>query len=179
MNIKTLRGGFFIMKKVIAIISTLLLSITMLIGCGSSSDSVSVSKDLINYNNNLMPALITLDTKITKDFTDQVGSSSNTNETLAAKLKDVIIPESNDLIAKANAIATETEDVQNLHAKYIAEVTEQGEGFALLLQAVQNNDTKIEDSANAKVEDSMKLLTEYEAALKDLKDKNKVVDAKK
>lgn len=147
------------------IISALLICVTMLTACGSDP----VQDDLINYINNQVPAIAELESKVTTEYAAVKGDTNTDDATFAAKLKDVIIPANNELIAKAKATVPATEEVKKVHDKYIASATAQNEAFVILLEAAQKNDEKLVKTANEKLADSEKISKEYLADLEALK----------
>lgn len=153
------------MKNIMATLSALLICVTVLVGCGSDP----VQDDLINYINNQLPAIATLEEKVTSEY-EAVKTDSNADDAaFAAKLKDVVIPAATELIAKAKATIPATEEVKKAHNKYIASVTLQSEAFAILLDAAGKSDEELAKTANAKLTEAEKLSKEYLADLETLK----------
>lgn len=159
-------------KKVLAAISTFLMCITMLIGCGKSDP---VQEDLINYINNEKPTLVEYENKVTTEYTACTTQFPVDNVTLAAKLKDTVIPATEELLTKAKAITPATEEVNKLHAKYIAVVTEQLEGFNLLLEAAQNSDKTLVATVDEKLTHADTVSKEYLADMDALKKKHNII----
>lgn len=152
-------------KNIMATLSALLICVTVLAGCGSDP----VQDDLINYINNQVPTIAALEEKVTSEY-QAVKTDSNADDAMfAAKLKDVIIPADDELIAKAKATVPATEEVKKVHDKYIASVTAQSEAFAILLDAAGKNDEKLAETANTKLTEAEKLSEEYLADLETLK----------
>lgn len=162
------------MKKIMGIITALLICVTALTACGSDP----VQDDLINYINNQVPAIAELENKVTTEYAAVKGDSNADDAMFAAKLKDVIIPANNELIAKAKATVPATEEVKKVHEKYIASVTAQNEAFTLLLEAAQKNDEELVKTANAKLTDSEKISEEFLTGLEALKKEHNVENAK-
>lgn len=165
------------MKKILAIISILLISVTMLIGCGKTDP---VQEDLINYINNQMPTMLELQDKVSKEYAASVEKNVD-DAAGAVKLKDVIIPASNELLAKAKAIVPATEEVRKVHSEYIEVVTDQQETFNLLLQvfeAGKNNDLTLMDTLTEKLKNVSEKPNNYSTDLEALKKEHKVEDAK-
>ncbi len=158
------------MKKIMVIISALLICFTMLTACGSDP----VQDDLINYINNQVPAMAVLENKVTTEYAAVKGDANADNATFAAKLKDVIIPANNELIAKAKATVPATEEVKKVHDKYITYATIQNEAFVVLLEAAQKNDEELVKTANEKLTDSEKISKEYLADIEALKKEHNV-----
>ncbi|SHH96612.1 hypothetical protein [Desulfosporosinus lacus] len=165
------------MRKGLATIAILLISITMLIGCGKTDP---VQEDLINYINNQMPTLLELQDKVSKEY--EVSVEKNVDDAAGAvKLKDVIIPASNELLTKAKAIIPATEEVRKVHSEYIEVITQQDESFKLLLQvfeAGKNNDLTLMDTLNEKLKNISEKPNNYSTDLEALKKEHKVEDAK-
>lgn len=152
-------------------ISALLICVTALAGCGSDP----VQDDLINYINNQLPAIATLEDKVTSEYQAIKKDSNADDAAFAAKLKDVIIPASDELIAKSKATVLATEEVKKLHDKYIASMTKQSEAFAILLDAAKNSDENLVKTANDKLTEAENLSKEYLADLETLKKDHDVV----
>jgi len=152
-------------------ISTLLIFATVLTGCGKADP---VQEDLINYLNNQLPPLTDLAVKVTSEFEAAAVDNNATDATFAAKLKDVIIPASDNLLTKTKAVVPATEKLLKVHSKYIALVTEQHEAYALYLKAAQKNDDATSNTANEKMEHSIKVTDEFLADLETLKKEHKV-----
>ncbi|QNU68723.1 hypothetical protein EHE19_002935 [Ruminiclostridium herbifermentans] len=153
------------MRNIIAIISALLICVTALVGCGSDP----VQDDLINYINNQLPEIASLETKVTTEY-DAIRSDSNADDAaFAAKLKDVIIPASAELVAKAKATVPATEEVKKVHDKYIAAATVQGEAFDILLDAAEKSDGELAKTGTDKLNEADKVSKEFLADLETLK----------
>jgi len=161
------------MKKVIATISTVLIFATVLAGCGKSDP---VQDDLLNYINNQVPTVVDLEKKVATEYASTTGTNYTDDATLAAKLKDVIIPASDELITKTKAIIPATDEVSKIHSKYIAAITGQHEAFNLLLQAVQTNDAALVTTVNEKLATAGTVSKEYVADLQALKKEHEVTD---
>lgn len=162
-------------KKIMVTISTLLIFVTVLTGCGKADP---VQEDLINYLNNQLPTLAELAVKATSEFEAATADNNATDATFALKLKDVIIPVSDELLTKTKAVVPATEELLKVHSKYIALVTEQHEAYALYLKAAQKNDVATSNTANEKMEHSVKATDEFLADLEALKKEHKVVTEK-
>lgn len=165
------------MKKILAMISIFLISVTMLIGCGKTDP---VQEDLINYINNQMPTLLELQDKVSKEY--EASVEKNVDDAAGAvKLKDVIIPASKELLTKAKEIVPATEEVRKVHSEYIEVVTDQQETFTLLLQvfeAGKNNDLTLMDTLTEKLKNISEKPNNFSTDLEALRKEHKVEDAK-
>lgn len=160
------------MKKVLSIFSTLLFCVVMLIGCAKADP---VQEDLLNYLVKQVPTLVEPEDKVTTEYAAVTGKNFTDDATLGAKLKDVVIPASNELLKKAKLIVPTTEEVSKVHNKYVAAFTEQHEAFNLLLQAVQKGDEALVKTVNEKLLNAGKVAKEYLADLETLKKEHKLI----
>lgn len=161
------------MKKIWITLLILAMCMSVLTGCGDP-----VQEDLINYINNQVPTLVALEDKVYQEYESAVKEKDGDDAKLAAKLKDTIIPASDELLAKAKAIVPATEEVKKAHNKYIAVLTEQHEAFTLLLQAAQNNDETSVNTVSDKLIKADSLSKEFLADLETLKKEHKVENVK-
>lgn len=162
------------MRKVMATVSTLLICVAVLAGCGKVDP---VQDDLINYLNNQLVTLVESSNKVTTEYAAATGTNFVDDDTLAVKLSDIIIPASDGLLAKINAIVPATEEVRKVHSQYIAAMNEQNEAFKLLLQAAQKHDETMVKAINDKLANADKVADEYLAALEALKKEHNVENA--
>lgn len=162
-------------KKVMATILTLIICVIVLISCGKANP---VQEDLINYINTQLPTVVELENKVSTEYAASTGENYVDDITIAAKLKDVVIPTSDELLSKVKAITPTTEEVRTVHNKYIAVVAEQNEAFNLLLQAAQNSDEPLVKTVNDKLIDADMLSKGYLADLEALKKEHKIVNDK-
>lgn len=153
---------------------SLFICVAALAGCASDP----VQEDLISYINKQVPTLVPLENKVTTEYAAVTGDKYTNDAALAAKLKDVIIPANDELLAKSKAIVPATEEVKKVHNKYTAVITEQQEAFNLLLQAVQKSDEAAVKTVNEKLAHTEKVSKEYLADIDTLKKEHKVENAK-
>jgi len=168
----------FIMKKIMATISALLICVSVLTGCGKADP---VQDDLLNYINNQMPAIVELENKVNTEF-EASNAKGVDDATFAAKLKDVILPASNELVTKTKAILPATEEVRKVHNQFLALVTDQHETFTLLLQmseAVKKSDAALADTLNEKIKTISNKPNNYSTDLEALKKAHGVENEKK
>lgn len=165
------------MKKIMATISALLICVSVLTGCGKADP---VQDDLINYINNQMPTVVELENKVNAEYA-AISVDGVDDATFDAKLKDVVIPASDELLKKVKAIVPATEEVSKVHDKYIGLATDQHETFTLLQQmsaAVKKTDTALVDSLNEKIIAISNKPNTYAADLQALKKAHEVEDKK-
>lgn len=127
-----------------------------------------------------MPTVGALQDKISKEY-DATMEKNVDDATAAAKLKDVIIPASNELLTKTKAIVPATAELLKVHNEFITLVADQQETFNLVLQALQaaeKNDVQLLDTINEKLTNIQKKPNTYTADLEALKKAHKVEDEK-
>lgn len=166
------------MKKIMATISALLICVIMLTGCGKADP---VQDDLLNYINNQMPTVVELEDKVNKEY-EASNAKGVDDATSAAKLKDVVIPASNELVTKTKAIVPATEEVSKVHNEFIELVTDQHETFTLMLQvfqAAEKNDLALTDSLTEKLKTLANKPNNYTTDLEALKKAHGVEDKSK
>lgn len=142
--------------------------------------SSALQEDLINYINKQMPTLSGLHDKVSKESAAIIGNNVD-YATAEAKLKDVIIPASNELLTKAKAIVPATEELRNVHNELIALLTDQQETFNLLIQvfqAAQKNDVELINTLNQKIKSISNKPHSYTADLEALEKKYNVGNIK-
>lgn len=160
-------------KKGIILIITCLLCVTLFAGCKDA-----VSDDLINYQNNQMDQVNKLYNKLSNDYTTVMGDKKMSDQEIAMKLKTVLVPEANELCKKAKAVKPTTEEVKNLHNKYIKSVTEKRDAIVLLDKSVSTNNDKLFTTINKKIDDSLKLSQEYDKDFNALEKKHHIEEDK-
>ena len=156
------------MKKIILVILALLTFTFLLSACGKKDP---VQTDLLNYANNQLPTLASLDGKLTEDF---AAVPFDDDQTFIDKVKADIIPESDQLISKAKAIVPTTPEVLKIHNQYIELLSVQGESYAMYLKSVQDNDTDLMTSATTKLTSVGDLLDKFLSDLKALENEHNI-----
>ncbi len=139
------KGGFITMKKIILVILALITFTFLLSACGKKDP---IQTDLLNYANNQLPTLTSLNGKLTQDF---AAVPFDNDQTFMTKVKANIIPASDQLISKAKAIVPTTPEVLKIHNQYIELLNVQGEAYAMYLKSFQDKNTDLMTSATAKL----------------------------
>ena len=163
------------MKKFLATILTIVMAVTVLSACGKADP---ISEDLLNYNNTQLQPIIDASKPISADYASITGSNYTSDEVSSAKFKDVIIPASDALVAKATAIVPATDEVKKLHAVYVSALTTQNEAFKMFLDAITKGDATIVTAGTAKLADANKLLAQFNTDLPALKKAHGISDTK-
>jgi hypothetical protein len=111
------------------------LVLTLFAGCASDP----AEDDINNYFQNEMVNVIELETSVTSSFNSAVEENYVDDATLLVKLKEEVVPNSNQLIEAAQAVVTETEELGAIHAKYVESKMTQNEGLVMLLNVIEND----------------------------------------
>jgi len=152
------------LKKIVLLLAVILVFSSILAACGTDA----IGKDLINYSNVQLPTIVDLEKSVSDDFASVTGKNYTDDATMAAKLKDFIIPNSDALIKKAEAIKPTTDEVNTVHGKYLAAVKTQNEAFILYLDAIEKVDAAKVQVANDKLKEATTLSDKYNVAVKAL-----------
>lgn len=153
------------MKKLLSILLTALLAVTLLAGCGNP-----VGDDLENFLNIEVVDVNENYKKIAAEA--ELWATYETDEQVITSLEDVLLPLVNESLEKLEKVEPETEEVTELKEKYIKFLEEYKDGFNDILDGFKaSDDAKIEEG-NAKVSDGLELLNDYNSSLEALAEEN-------
>ncbi len=150
------------MKKLLAILLMVVMSVTLLAGCGTDP----VYEDLSNFLNVEM-------VEVNADYEkikEEVGKweSMEDDSALANSLKDVLIPLVDGSLAALENIAPATEEVKAVKEKYVKVMETYKEGFEALADGCVTQEQTTIDAGTEKMNEAVELLDEYNQALEDL-----------
>ena len=149
------------MKKLMALLLTIIMAAALLTGCGDP-----VFDDFENYLNVEM-------TEINANY-DIIRAETGTwseiedYDQLAASLSEVLIPTVTDSLAKLEDVAPQTDEVKAIKDKCVATMQAYKEGFETVLAGLQEVDEDKLLVGSEKIEEALGLLDEYNAALEEL-----------
>ncbi len=149
------------MKKIIALSLALVMALALFTGC-----SDPVADEFTNYMN---VEMVDVNANYTK-ITEEVSNWQNLADDAALKksIEEVLLPLVEDSLAKVNAIVLETEEVNNIRAKYVSVMEAYKAGFAAIAASIPNADQAKYAEGEAKLTEGIALLEEYNAALEEL-----------
>lgn len=149
------------MKKTLALVLMVVMSITLLAGCGDP-----VYDDLTNFIN---VEMVEVNANYEK-LTAEVGTWGDLADdaALAASIKNNLLPLVEDSLTKLEAIAPETEEVTALKTKYVEVMTTYKGGFEKLLSGCENADAAIATTGYEELGKAADLLNEYNASLEEM-----------
>ncbi|MBE6694028.1 MAG: hypothetical protein E7589_04620 [Ruminococcaceae bacterium] len=126
----------------------------------------AVQSDLLDYINNDMTDVSALDSDVV-DLYNKAKNSVN-DYTMYQILCDEVIPKSKELIEKAEAVEIGTDEVKAAHELYLDAINKQNQALTLMLSALENQDYTVLTQANEKLDESRRLMRDYESELKAL-----------
>ncbi|MDD4689664.1 MAG: hypothetical protein PHE51_07975 [Eubacteriales bacterium] len=150
------------MKKIVTLIMAVILCMGTLTGCFSDPVADEFEKFL---NTDMVEA-----NALYEDLKAEVSKweGYTTSEELINSVDTVILPNLEQATQKVEAIELATDEVNSIREKYKKMLGLYKEGYELTLSGLKADDEKIVEDANAKIEEGLKILEEYNKALEDL-----------
>lgn len=149
------------MKKLLALALMAVMVITLFAGCSDPlyddfENFLNVEMEDVNANYENIKAEVNK----WEEATDEAA--------LTTSLKDVLLPLVNDSLAKLDAIAPATEEVNALKAKYVEVMEAYKAGFEGFLEGIETQNPDKVTEGEASISAGIALLDEYNAALEAL-----------
>ena len=150
------------MKKIFALLLMVVMSVTLLAGCGTDP----VYEDLSNYLNVEMVEVNADYEKITAE----VGTWETLEDDNAIKksIEDTLLPLVNGSLEKLTEINPATEEVKEIKDKYVKMMDAYKASFEILAEGCETQDEATINAGNEKLEEALELLDDYNKALEDL-----------
>ena len=133
----------------------------------------SVQDELLDYINKDMASISELDTEVRDLYTSAREDSADDYE-MYDMLRENVIPKSQELISKAEAMKFESDEIRQVHELYLESINQQSRAFTLLLSAIEGQDYTLVTQANERLDASRKAMRDYEAALDRLAEEHDV-----
>jgi len=131
-------------NKIIIAFAILTMALTILTGCATDP----IDTDLTNYYENQIPALTELENSVMTAFNSVVEENFVDDQTLILKLKNDVIPNSNNLVEQSKAVTTETEELKAIHEKFTASLVTENSAFTTMLEGLENRDKDLVTKGN-------------------------------
>ena len=149
------------MKKLLALLLMVVMSVALLAGCGDP-----VYDDLSNYLNVEM-------VEVNADYeklTAEVGTWETLEDDAGIKksIDDTLLPLVNGSLEKLKDITPETEEVKAIKDKYVKVMEAYKTGFEALSEGCETQDEATINAGSQKLEEAVELLDEYNKALEEL-----------
>lgn len=150
------------MKKIFALFLMVVMSVTLLAGCGTDP----VYEDLSNYLN---VEMVEVNAEYEK-LTAEVGTWETLEDDAAIKksIDDTLLPLVNGSLEKLGGINPETEEVKAIKDKYVKMMDAYKASFEALSEGCETQDEATINTGNEKLEEALELLDEYNKALEEL-----------
>ena len=146
------------MKKIVSLLLMAVMALTLLTGCGNP-----VYDEFENFINVEMVEVSANYEKITAEAGKWAEYEEDAQ--LMASINDIMLPLVNDSLDKLEKINPETEEVKEIKAKYVKVMDAYKEGFTLILASLQEQDAEKMNAGDAKINEGITLLNEYNDAL--------------
>ena len=150
------------MKKIFALLLMVIMSVTLLAGCGTDP----VYEDLSNFLN---VEMVEVNAEYEK-LTAEVGTWETLEDDIAIKksIDDTLLPLVNGSLEKLKDINSETEEVKAIKDKYVKVMETYKTGFETLSEGCETQDEATINEGSQKLEEAVELLDEYNKALEEL-----------
>lgn len=146
------------MKKIVSLLLMAVMALTLLTGCGNP-----VYDEFENFINVEMVEVSANYEKITAEAGKWAEYEEDAQ--LMASINDIMLPLVNDSLDKLEKINPETEEVKEIKAKYVKVMDAYKEGFTFILASLQEQDAEKMNAGDAKINEGITLLNEYNDAL--------------
>ena len=150
------------MKKIFALLLMVVMSVTLLAGCGTDP----VQADLENFLNVEMT-----DVNINYNrLTEEVGKweAYEDDAQILASINDTLLPLVDASITALKDINPETEEVKAIKDKYVKVMDAYKAAFETLAEGCETQEDETINAGSAKLEEAVELLDEYNKALEEL-----------
>ena len=150
------------MKKIFALLLMVVMSVTLLAGCGTDP----VYDDLENFLNVEMKEVNAEYTQLTAE----VGTWETLEDDIAIKksIDDTLLPLVNGSLEKLKDINPETEEVKAIKDKYVKVMETYKTVFEALSEGCETQEEATINAGSQKLEEAVELLDEYNKALEEL-----------
>ena len=147
------------MKKIFSLLLMVVMTVTLLTGCGSDP----VYDDLENFLN---VEMVEVNAEYTQ-LTAEVGTWETLEDDVAIKksIDDTLLPLVNGSLEKLKDITPETEEVKAIKDKYVKVMDTYKVAFETLAEGCETQEDATINAGSEKLEEAVGLLDEYNKAL--------------
>ncbi|MFP5107068.1 hypothetical protein ACSU6B_09885 [Neobacillus sp. C211] len=147
------------MKKwILAIFLPILI---LLSGCSNDP----VQDDLLNYVNKEMKEAGKLERAAVSAYEGVSGTNYQDDQTMYDVLNNDVIPNYNEFIKALDSVKIKTDEVREIHEIYIEGADIQFKAFAIIKQALEEQDANLIQKANDMLADARKHIRNYQTKL--------------
>jgi uncharacterized protein (UPF0335 family) len=155
-------------KKVIKII--LIPFLILITACSTDP----VKEDLLQYVNEDMITAFELEAKAVAAYDSVSGLNYTDDWTMYDTIQTTVIPNYNEFIKELNRVKVETDEVREIHEIYIKGADIQFNAFVKILTALETQDIRLVEEANAMLEEARTLIRQYMTELDKLSKEHEV-----
>lgn len=144
-------------------------------GCASGVNNTSgklvsgpAANDIVTYVNQGLIAIAELEQKSLDSYASITGKNATTDLKLLDTLRDFIVPTYKRFLTGLRAIKPETQEVRKVHSIYVKAAESTLEGFQTLMIGLENNDQKIIQQGNKKLEEGRLGIEQWRIELTEL-----------
>jgi hypothetical protein len=130
---------------------------------GCSSDPVQ--DDLLNYVNKEMKVAGKLERAAVSAYEGVSGKNYQDDQTMYDALINDVIPNYNEFIKELDSVKIKTDEVREIHEIYIEGADIQFKAFAIIKQALEEQDANLIQKANDMLADARKHIRNYQTKL--------------
>ncbi|CAM3790183.1 hypothetical protein HAHI6034_07410 [Hathewaya histolytica] len=159
------------MKKIIYIISSLLILLFLLYGCNHTH--IKVKEDLRNYVNSIN-SINALRNDALNDYSGIVGKNYRSDENSLVVLSKIVIPKYNYFLENLKRLNPSCKEVRELHTLYLNASVKQISSLNGFREAMEKRDKSILKENERLFKESSKELKQFKKKLKKLASKYKL-----
>jgi hypothetical protein len=145
-------------KWILAIFLPILI---LLSGCSNDP----VQDDLLNYVNKEMKEAGKLERAAVSAYEGVSGTNYQDDQTMYDVLNNDVIPNYNEFIKALDSVKIKTDEVREIHEIYIEGADIQFKAFAIIKQALEEQDANLIQKANDMLADARKHIRNYQTKL--------------
>jgi len=138
----------------------------MILFSGCFSDPVQ--DDLLNYVNKEMKEAAKLEETAVSAYEGVSGTNYQNDQTMYDVLNRDVIPNYSEFIKELDSVKIETDKLREIHEIYIEGADIQFNAFAIIKQAIEEQDADLIQKANDMLADARRHLREYQTKLNKL-----------
>jgi hypothetical protein len=139
-------------------------SVLLLAGCLGGP----VQDDILNYVNDELSTARDLEVQAITSYEGVSGANYQDDQTMYDALVNKVIPNYTEFIKELESVTIETEELEEIHALYIAGAKLQYDGFLIVVEALEKQDANLIEEANKLLNEGRETINDYNAKMKEL-----------
>lgn len=151
----------------------LLCGIAVITSCAGKA-----APDIVNYVNQGLIPIAQLEQKSLEDYASVTGDNYSSERQVYEALKNNVIPIYKRFVEGLRQISPENNDIRKVHGMYIRSAELIYDGFKAKLTGIENNDGRIVQQGNEKIEQGCIGIEKWSTELNELYKKHGVAEMK-